>query len=58
VRVGVHAGVVRFTVTLNPPARRALDRHKQLVLTVSLTLVSPDGTRASVIRRVVLHAGT
>jgi hypothetical protein len=56
VRTSLHAGIVRFSVSLDAAARQALARHRRLVLIVELGLASPRGVRAAARRRVVLHA--
>jgi plastocyanin len=53
-RHSLQAGIVRFSIHINPAARRALARHGRLKLTVRIALVSAPGVRASATRRVIL----
>jgi plastocyanin len=53
-RRSVPAGIVRFSISLDAAARRALGRHGRLKLTVRIAVVSPRGVKASVTRTVIL----
>jgi hypothetical protein len=47
---------VTFSVPLDRTARRALERAGQLRLSVTVTVTSPKGVRASVTRRVRMRS--
>jgi hypothetical protein len=55
VRSLLQAGRVSFTVPLSVKARRALERHRRLTLTVTTTLTPAHGSAVMVTRTVVLH---
>jgi plastocyanin len=55
VRSLVKAGRVSFAVPLSAKARRALERHRRLALTVTTTLTPAHGSAVRVTRSVVLH---
>jgi hypothetical protein len=48
------AGIVRFSIPLDAPARRALRRRGRLALTVRVSAVSPLGRQALSTREVIL----
>jgi plastocyanin len=51
----IHRGAVRFSVPLNPVAKRQLALRKRLTVTVKLTLSSPRSTSVQLTRRVSLR---
>jgi plastocyanin len=57
IRTSLHAGVTRLSVPLDAAARRALNRHGQLALTIRMSVASPAGVSSSATRHVALHAG-
>jgi plastocyanin len=54
VRRGLHAGTVRFAVTLDRRARGALRRHGRLALTVRVVLTPARGASRSVTRAIIV----
>lgn len=56
VRSMLHAGTVSFAVPLSAKARRALERHRRLALSVKVTLLPAHGSAVGVTRSVVLHS--
>jgi plastocyanin len=56
VRSMLHAGTVSFAVPLSAKAKRALERHRRLALTVTVTLVPAHGSAVGVTRSVLLHS--
>jgi hypothetical protein len=56
VRSLLHAGSLSFAVPLSAKARRALERHRRLALSVKVTLLPAHGSAVGVTRSVVLHS--
>jgi hypothetical protein len=56
VRSSTPAGKVSFTVSLDAVARRALQQHHKLALTVKIMLKPRQGTSVTITRSVVVHA--
>ncbi len=55
VRGSLAAGKLSFAVPLNSKAKRALEHHHRLALTVSITLAPSSGKATTLIRTVVEH---
>jgi hypothetical protein len=51
-----HPGTVSFAVPLSARAKRGLERHRRLALTVKVILVPVHGSAVTVTRSVVLHS--
>jgi plastocyanin len=51
----VHAGAVRFSVSLSQKARKALARHRRLAVTVHITLQSASAKPITITRSTVLR---
>jgi plastocyanin len=56
VRGSVPAGVLPFSVKLTAKARKAVKRHRRLLLSVSIKLTTPNGKTVTVPRSVTEHA--
>jgi plastocyanin len=56
VRSLLRSGTLSFAVPLSAKARRALERHRRLSLTVKVILVPAHGSAVGVTRSVVLHS--
>jgi plastocyanin len=52
----LRAGTVRFSVALKTPARRALTTHKQLAISVQVTVTAPGAQTVSLSRSLTLRA--
>jgi hypothetical protein len=55
VRGSLSAGRLSFSVKLNAKARRALERHHKLALTVEIVLAPAGGKALTITRSVVQH---
>jgi hypothetical protein len=55
VRTALHAGTLRFSVSLTARGRTALARHHRLALAVKVSLAPAHGTPSLASRSVVLH---